>query len=136
MITEFRKKFPSIIIWMVAAWLAMYFVWNFLRCMETISFALGTGQVTMRNNLYDIVGFFMESSIVYLVYALLLWAAGLILWRSGNETSHLYDDDFEDEDESEDEDEGENESKGDLVERSDDENGTEAESESESEAEA
>ena len=65
--------------------------------METITFALGTGQVSMRDNLYDIVAFFMESSASYLIYALLLWAACLILWRSEAGASDLYSDDFEDE---------------------------------------
>jgi len=59
----------------------MFFIWTMKRCNDAISFAVATGQVSVRSNLYDVVAFYMESGAHYLVFALLLTVAGILLWR-------------------------------------------------------
>ena len=79
--------------WMIAAWLVMYFVWTYIHCAQAISYALDSGQVSMRDNLYDIVSFYMESCASYLVYAILLVAAGSLLWRGNVGDGYVYSED-------------------------------------------
>jgi len=81
MIVELKNKLPSILLWIVASWLTMFFFWTVKRCNDAISFAIATGQVSVRDNLYDVMSFYMESGAHYLVYALLLTAVGILLWR-------------------------------------------------------
>jgi len=72
---------PSIIFYVFACLLAVYAVWAYTHCADIISQAKAAGQLATRGNEYDIASFYMGNCSQYLVFALLLAAAGLLLQR-------------------------------------------------------
>ena len=76
-----RKNIPSIVFFVVAVLLAIYAIWAYAYCADIISQARAAGQLAAKGNEYDIASFYMGNSGQYLVLALLLAAAGLILQR-------------------------------------------------------
>jgi len=75
------KKIPSIVLYVVAGLMLIYCVWSLVHCTGIISEAISAGQVTMRDNLYDITSFYFANCAAYFVYALVLSSIGLILQR-------------------------------------------------------
>jgi len=72
---------PSVISYIFAGLLAIYAVWSYTYCADVISQARAAGQLASGGNEYDIVSFYMGNCGQYVVFALLLTAAGLILQR-------------------------------------------------------
>ena len=73
--------FFSIILFVIAGILAAYTVWSFIYCADTIGQYMATGQLSFRGNEFDIINFYMSTCAQYVVFALLLAAAGLVLLK-------------------------------------------------------
>ena len=76
-----KKIIPSIILYIFSGLMGAYAIWSIIRASEIISEALQFGQITVSGNLYDITSFYVTNCGFYVVYALLLFAVGLILQR-------------------------------------------------------
>ena len=76
-----KKMIPSIILYVFAGLLLIYSVWAYIHCADIISQAKAAGQLAASGNEYDIMSFYMGNCTQYVVYALLLAAAGLILQK-------------------------------------------------------
>jgi len=72
---------PSIVLYIFAGLLTIYAIWSYTYCADIISQARAAGQLAAGGNEYDIAGFYMANCCQYVVFALLLTAAGLILQR-------------------------------------------------------
>ena len=76
-----KSIIPSIILYIFAVLLAVFAVWSFSYCAGIISEAVEYGQITFKDNIYDIVSFYIANCAQYFTFALLLAAAGLLLQR-------------------------------------------------------
>ena len=72
---------PSIVLYIFAGLLMIYAIWSYTYCADIISQAKAAGQLASNGNEYDIVSFYMSNCGQYVVFALLLTAAALILQR-------------------------------------------------------
>ena len=72
---------PSVIFYIIAGLLAVYAVWSYTFCSEVIAQAKASGQLATSGNGYDVASFYMGNCGQYIVFALLLVAAGLLLQR-------------------------------------------------------
>lgn len=78
------KKANGIIaglLFVLAGLLMIYTVWAFINCINYISEMTAAGQLAVKGNEYDIVNFYMGNSVQYLISAVLVFAAGWIVWR-------------------------------------------------------
>jgi len=75
------RLIPCIIFYVLAGLLAIYAMWSFSHSADIISQARAAGQLAASGNEFDIASFYMSNSGQYLIWALLLAAAGLILHR-------------------------------------------------------
>jgi hypothetical protein len=72
---------PSIILYIFAVLLAVYAIWAYSYWVDIISQARAAGQLAASGNEFDVASYYMDNCGRYLVYALLLASAGLILQR-------------------------------------------------------
>ena len=72
---------PSIILYIFAGLLVIYAIWSYTYCADIISQAREAGQLPVGGIEYDVASFYMSNCGQYVVFALLLTAAGLILQR-------------------------------------------------------
>ena len=70
----------GIMLFVIAGLLLVYAIWSFTYCADIISDAKASGQLAVSGNEYDIMSFYMGNCSQYFVYALLMVAAGLILY--------------------------------------------------------
>jgi len=66
----------SIALLFIAGLLAAYTVWALISCIDIISKAIASGQLSVARDGFDIANFYMNNCGRYLVFALLLAAAG------------------------------------------------------------
>ena len=76
-----KRNIPSLVLYAFAVLLLIYTVWSFTYCTDIISQAKAAGQIAASGNEYDIMSFYMGNCCQYIIYALLLAAAGLVLQR-------------------------------------------------------
>ena len=74
-------KLTSLIFYAASLLLAIYGIWSFSHCADTIAQARAAGQLMEKGSGYSIANFYMENCGRYAVYALLLAALGLLLSR-------------------------------------------------------
>ena len=79
-----KKNIPSFVLYAISLLLAVYAIWAFIFCADIISQAKAAGQLAASGNGYDITSFYMGNCGMYVVYALLLTAAGLLLQRGAS----------------------------------------------------
>ena len=72
---------PSVILYLFAGLLAAYAIWGYFYCADIISQARAVGQLPDAGIDYNIASFYMGNCGQYIVFTLLLAAAGLILQR-------------------------------------------------------
>ena len=72
---------PSVVLYTVAALLSAYTIWACTYCADIIAQAKAAGQLAAKGNGFDIVSFYMGNCGQYVVSALLLVAAGILLQR-------------------------------------------------------
>ncbi|MCL2126546.1 MAG: hypothetical protein FWH33_11265 [Oscillospiraceae bacterium] len=72
---------PSIVLYIFAGLLTIYAIWSYIYCADIISQAKVAGQLAASGNEHDIASFYMSNCGQYVIFALLLAAAGLILQR-------------------------------------------------------
>lgn len=77
-----KKNIPSLVLYVIAGSLTIYTVWAFIHSAGVISDAISNGQITIGDNLYDIISFYMNNCAQYFLFALWLGAAGLLLQRN------------------------------------------------------
>jgi hypothetical protein len=75
------QRIPSIVLYVIAGLLAVYTIWAFTFCADIISQAKAAGQLAASGNEYDIASFYMGNCGQWLVYAVLMVAAGMILQK-------------------------------------------------------
>jgi amino acid transporter len=75
---ELLYKASSIVLYIAAALLVVFAIWSYTHSADIVSQARAAGQDIDR---YTVVSFYMDSSAMYVVYALLLIAAGLVLQK-------------------------------------------------------
>ena len=73
---------PGIILYIFAVLMAIYTIWSYTYCADIVSQAKETGQLAASGNGYTIVSFYVSNCGLYLVFTLLLAAAGLMLQRT------------------------------------------------------
>ena len=88
---KYMQVIPSIILYIIAGLLAIYAVWSYIFCADIISQARAAGQLAAGGNAYDIASFYMSNCGQYVVFALLLAAAGFLLQRKSPAQSNLED---------------------------------------------
>ena len=81
MTKRIRRIIPSIVLYIFTVLLVIYAIWSYKFCADIISQARAVGQLAASGNEYDIASFYMSNCGQYIVFALLLTAAGLILQR-------------------------------------------------------
>ena len=80
----------SIVFYVCAGVLAAYAIWSFTYCADIISQARAAGQLAASGNEYDIASFYMGNCGQFIVFALLLTAAGLLLQKKpANENDNI-----------------------------------------------
>ena len=72
---------PCIVLYIIAGLLAVYAIWAYAHCVDIVSQARAAGQLITKGNEYDIISFYMTNCGQYIVYALMLAAAGLVLQK-------------------------------------------------------
>jgi hypothetical protein len=82
-----KKNIPSFVLYAFALLLVIYAVWAYTHCADIISQAKAAGQLAASGNEYDIMSFYMGNCCQYIIYALLLAAAGLVLQRKQSTTN-------------------------------------------------
>ena len=86
----FMKRVKSvicIILYVLAALMMAYAVWSFVYCNNLISEMVNAGQLEFAGNEYDIINFYMSGSAQYVVFALLLAAAGWMISKTNSKAS-------------------------------------------------
>ena len=78
---RFTHILPSVVLYIAAGLVAAYATWAYSYCTDIISQARAAGQLAVSGNEYDIASFYMINCGQYVVFALLLAAAGVILQR-------------------------------------------------------
>ncbi len=78
-----RKKVGiiSIGLYLLAGLLFIYSIWAFVHCLRYIKAAISLGQLTAEGNEYDIVNFYMSNCAQYMVFAVLLFGIGWLLYK-------------------------------------------------------
>jgi len=76
-----KRIIPSAVLYAFAAFLAFFSGWALVRGVQNVREAIEAGQISVEENLYEIINFYMASCVQYFVYALLLAAAGIMLQR-------------------------------------------------------
>ena len=76
-----KKNIPIIVLYAFACAFMFYAIWALIKCADIISQAKAAGQLIVSGNEFDIASFFMSSCGQYIVFSLLLAAAGLFLQK-------------------------------------------------------
>ena len=71
-----RLPVLSVILCTLAGLLAVYSVWAFVSCIGTISDLISSNQVTFGEDSFNIITYFMQNSIQYVVFAVILFTLG------------------------------------------------------------
>lgn len=80
MIESKKGKVPvlSIVLYVIAGFLIIYTLWSLNHSISYISDLIDGGQLTFRENEFEIVSFYMASSFQYFFFAAILLISGLI----------------------------------------------------------
>ena len=78
-----KKKLSilSIILYVLAALLMIFAIWSLINAITYISMMISQGQLAFSGNEFDIISFIMTSCALYVIFAVILLALGLILQR-------------------------------------------------------
>jgi len=79
--TKTLRMVCGIILWAAAALLTAFAIWAFIRSTAIISQAKAAGQLSGSGSGYLALSFYMDNSLVYLIYALILAPLGLLLLK-------------------------------------------------------
>ena len=82
-----KRSIPSVIMYIFAALSAAYGIWSINYCNGVIKEAMSYGQVSIENDLYTIINFYVSYCAQYIIFALLLFAAGVLLQKTRGLTS-------------------------------------------------
>jgi hypothetical protein len=74
-------KITGTVFYVLAALLFLYSVWGCIYSTQQISDAMASGGLTFAGNEFSIVNFYMSNSVLYLLYALILFGIGLLLCK-------------------------------------------------------
>lgn len=75
---KFKLPLLSLMLYIIAGLLAIYGIWTFTFCYNTVKEAISSGQITFKGNEYDIITFYMSTCSQYLVNVVILAALGRI----------------------------------------------------------
>lgn len=80
MIKTKKRKVPvfSIVLYVIAGIVIIYTLWSLNHSMSYISDLIDGGQLTFKGNEFEIVSFYMTSSLQYGLLAVILFSLGLI----------------------------------------------------------
>ena len=97
-----KVQFPviSIILYVLAALLALYTIWSAIYSIQYISEMIAGNQLVISGNEFEVTNFVMTNVAQYAFFAITLFALGRILQIN---LSDVDDEEYEDEDEDEDE---------------------------------
>ena len=76
-----KKNIPIIVLYVFACATMFYAIWALIEIADTISQLKAAGQLIVSGNEFDIASFIMSSSGQYIIFSLLLAAAGLFLQK-------------------------------------------------------
>jgi hypothetical protein len=77
--TKKKPSVISIVLWAVSLLLLIYSVWSIVTAHSIIGEAIAAGQITLKDSLYEIVNYYMQSTAVYVLFAILFAVIG---WKS------------------------------------------------------
>lgn len=78
-----KKQLPifSIVLYILSALVMIYAIWAFVYSYHTISDAIAAGQLSFKDNIFDVISYYMTNSVQYVIFAVLIFSAG---WIGGN----------------------------------------------------
>jgi len=85
---KIAKRIASVILWVFAVVFLVYAVWTFVSGTSVVGSAIAGGQITVKDNFYDIYNYYMTSpgssgftlNALYFACGLLMAGLGLSLW--------------------------------------------------------
>ena len=76
-----KKNIPSIILYAFAVFFTFYAIWSLIRTGSALSSAIALGQIVVTGSEFEIFSVIMSNGFQFIMYSLLLAAAGLILQK-------------------------------------------------------
>ena len=76
-----KKYLASIILYGFAIFVAFYAIWSLVRTGSLVAGAVAAGQITYAGSAYDIFSVYMVNGVQFIIFAVLLAAAGFILQK-------------------------------------------------------
>lgn len=79
-----KKAILPIVLYVVAAIIAIYSIFTIYTSYNYISNLATAGSIVIKDQLVDVVNYYVSASMPYVIYALVVWAIGYIINKLNN----------------------------------------------------
>lgn len=84
-----KKAILPIVLYVVAAIIAIYSIFTIYTSYNYISDLATAGSIVIKDQLVDVVNYYVSASMPYVIYALVVWAIGYIINKLNNVSALL-----------------------------------------------
>ncbi|WP_434799660.1 hypothetical protein [Terrisporobacter vanillatitrophus] len=79
-----KKAIIPIVLYVVAALIVVYSIFTIYTSYTYISNLVATGSIVIKNQLSDVISYYVSTSMPYVFYAIVVWAIGYIINKLNN----------------------------------------------------
>lgn len=81
---ENKKAIIPIVLYVIAALIAVYSIFTIYTSHTYISSLVTAGSIVIKNQLVDVISYYVSTSMPYAFYAIVIWAIGYIIDKLNN----------------------------------------------------
>lgn len=88
-----KKAIIPIVLYVVAAIIAIYSIFTIYTSYTYISTLVTAGSIVIKDQLTDVINYYVSTSMPYIFYALVVWAIGYIINKLNNLSNNVIEED-------------------------------------------